>query len=127
MEDLTGNTIFRGDGLNKHGREILRLSCRVRILENALARVQWNGPEERLGPCPGCGQYSPQGHQDNCFLAGALQDLDPLERMDETVRFLLDAVRCCANSLAVQSSAILGTLADLQATLDDAAIRIEGR
>ena len=45
--------------------------------------------------------------------------------MHETVRFLLDLVRCSANTVEIQTSIILGTLADLQATLDDAAQRLE--
>jgi len=126
MEELGSNKIIRGEGLTAYGRTLIRLALRAHSLERALARVQWNGPEERLGPCPGCGNYLSQGHDEQCFIAGALQVHDPLERMDETVRFLLGAVGCCANNLAAQSSAILGTLADLQATLDNAANRIEG-
>lgn len=123
MEDLGGNKIIRGEGLN--GKTLLRLSLRAQRLERTLAKIQWNGPEKRLGPCPGCGRYSTQGHDDQCFVAGALQVHDPVERMHETVRFLLDLVRCSANTVEIQTSVILGTLADLQATLDDAAQRLE--
>ena len=125
MEELGGNKIIRGEGLNPYGKTLLRLALRAHQLENALTKVQWNGPENRSGWCPGCGRYSSQGHDGQCFVAAALRVHDPVERMHETVRFLLDLVRCSANSVEIQTSVILGTLADLQATLDDAAQRLE--
>jgi hypothetical protein len=125
MEELGGNKIIRGEGLNPYGKTLVRLALRAQVLERALAKIQWNGPEKRSGPCPACGRYSTQGHDDQCFIARALQVHDPVERMHETVRFLLDLVRCSANTVEIQTSVILGTLADLQATLDEAAQRLE--
>lgn len=125
MDEQAGNKIIRGETLDAYGKTLVRLALRASRLESALARVQWNGPEERSGWCPGCGRYSSQGHDEQCFVAAALETHDPIERMHETVRFLLELVRCSANTVEIQTSIILGTLVDLQATLDDAAQRLE--
>lgn len=125
MEELGGNKIIRGEGLNPYGKTLVRLALRAQVLERALAKIQWNGPEKRSGPCPACGRYSTQGHDDQCFIARALQVHDPVERMHETVRFLLDLVRCSAHTIDLHTAAMKQSLNDLQSTLDEAAQRLE--
>jgi len=125
MEELGGNQIIRGEDQNPFAKTLVRLALRASRLERALARVQWNGPEDRSGWCPGCGRYSSQGHDEHCFVAAALQVHDPVERMHETVRFLLDLVKCSAHTIDLHTAAMKQSLNDLQCTLDEAARRLE--
>jgi hypothetical protein len=45
--------------------------------------------------------------------------------MHETVRFLLDLVRCSAHTIDLHTAAMKQSLNDLQSTLDEAAQRLE--
>lgn len=119
-EDLVGNRITRGDGLNQLERSLVRLGLRAQRLETILEMVQFGGPGSALcglGACPYCSRFAGQGHDAACLLAEALRHRDPITHAESCIRYIKGLVIEQRSTLRDFSASLDETMANLESAL----------
>ena len=123
-DDLVGNRIIRGEGLNPYGRSLVRLGLRAQRMGTVLEMIQWGGPDALrphalggMGPCPACSKFPSQGHDEACFLMDALRHRDPITHAESCIRYIKGLVMEQRSTLRDFSASLDETMANLESAL----------
>ncbi len=117
-EDFESGEGIRGGGVTEYGRSLIRLGLRAHRMQSALRLIEWGGPDvDGRGPCCACSRFPAQGHAEDCFVAEALRDRDPITYAEDAIRCMRDLVHHQHHVVVEHAAAIQSTLEDLQFNL----------